>query len=129
MAFLVVGVAIGGLCSLLHYRVFMMLALSVLLAVSAVLGGVIFHTNPWAIVAEAVGSIVALHFAYVAAGVTYDLICSRTLMPKAQAEIGKQSGVQWEAPNGLPPGLSELVQQLRSSETTLELSRRRDFAS
>lgn len=57
--------------------VFMMLALGALLAVSTVLGGVIFHTNPWAIVAEAVGSIVALQFAYVAIGVTYDLICAR----------------------------------------------------
>jgi hypothetical protein len=78
MAFFVIGVAIGGLCVLLHYRVFMMLALSGLLAVSTVLGGVIFQT-PWAIVAEAVGSLVTLQFTYVAVGVTLHLIYSSDL--------------------------------------------------
>jgi hypothetical protein len=129
MAFLVVGVAIGGLCALLHYRVFMMLALSALLAVSTVLGGVIFHTNPWAIVVEAVGSLVALQFTYVAVGVTYHLIYSRTLIPQVQAAVGEQLGIELESQRSLPPGLSDLVAQLRSSETALELSGYRHFVN
>jgi hypothetical protein len=129
MAFLVVGVAIGGLCALFRYRVFLMLALSALLAVSTVLAGIIFHTYPWAIVAEAVGSIVAFQFTYVAVGITHGLIYSRTLIPRVQAAVGEQLGVELELPRDLPPGLSELVAQLRSREAALELSGDRDFVN
>ena len=109
MAFLVVGVAIGGLCALLQYRVFAMLALSTLLAVGTVLAGIVLHTNPWAVVAETVGSVVAFQFMYVAVDVTHQLVQLRRLIRQVQMAICEQLGFELEVSRKLPPELSEFV--------------------
>jgi hypothetical protein len=129
MAFVALGVAIGGLSALLRYRVLMMIVLSALLAVGTVLAGFIFHTLARVIVAEAVGSIVVLQFAYVAVSLTHHLVHSRRLIPRAQAAIHEQLSVELEAPRSLPPELSALVAQLPSRGTVPELSRDGDFVN
>ena len=128
MIFLVFAVAVGGLCALLGYRVYAMLALSALLAVGTVLAGIALHTNPWAVVAEAVGSVGAFQFIYVAVGVTHDLVQSRRLILHIQTAIGEQLGVELGAPRILPPELSELVAKLPCA-TVPERSRHRDFCN
>jgi hypothetical protein len=129
MVFVVFGVAIGGLCALLRHRVLMMIVLSALLAVGAALAGTIFHTHPWVIVTEAVGSIVALQFTYVAVSLTHHVVRSRTLIPQVQAAIGEQLGGELEAPRSLPPELSRLIARLSTRAAVLELSRDADFAN
>ena len=86
MTFAVFGIAIGGLCALLRYRAPMVLVLSASLAVGAVLGGFLFHTHIWAIVANAFGSIVALQFSYAAVGLTSQLVLSRKMIPHADVK-------------------------------------------
>jgi hypothetical protein len=115
MAFVIAGTAIGGLCAILRCRVIMMLALSALLAVSAVLGGMIFHTHPWAIAAEALGSITVFQFAYVAVGLSRHLVRSRRLIPHVRAAIGQQLSSELEVPRNLPPELSRLVAHLQAA--------------
>jgi hypothetical protein len=123
MAFVVFGVAVGGLSALFRCRVFMMIALSALLAVGTVLTGIIFHTHPWVIVADTVGAIVALQFTYVAASLTHHLVHSRRLIPQVQTAIGGRLGAELEAPRSLPPELSALVAQLPNGGRVPELSR------
>jgi hypothetical protein len=127
MVFLISGIAIGALCAPFRYRIFMTIAFSALLAVGAVLAGIILHTNPWAVVAEAAGSIVALQFTYVAVGVTHDLIYSRRLLPQVQTAIGEQLGLELEVPRRLPPKLSALVGRLPGGAKAFELSRNGDL--
>jgi hypothetical protein len=113
MAFVVFGVAIGGLCALLRYRVLMMLAVSAFLAVGSVLGGIIFHAHPWAIVAEAFGSVVAFQFTYLAVSLSLHLDRSRRLIPQVRTAIGQRLRAELEVPRSMPPELSALVEQLR----------------
>jgi hypothetical protein len=115
MAFVILGVVFGAFCALLRYGVLMMLALSALLAVGVVLGGIIFHTHIWAIAAEAVGSIAASQFTCVAVSLTRHLVHSRRLIPQVQAAIGQQLGAELEVPRSLPPELSALVAQLQAA--------------
>lgn len=118
MVFLISGIAIGALCAPFRYRIFMTIAFSALLAVGAVLAGIILHTNPWAVVAEAAGSTV---------GVTHDLIYSRRLLPQVQTAIGEQLGLELEVPRRLPPKLSVLVGRLPGGAKAFELSRNGDL--
>jgi hypothetical protein len=107
----------------------MMIALSALLAVGTVLAGTIFHTHPWVIVAEAVGSIVALQFTYVAVSLAHHLVHSRRLIPQVQAAIGEQLGVELEASRSLPHELSGLIARLPTPAAALALSRDGDFVN
>jgi uncharacterized protein (DUF2342 family) len=113
MASVIFGVAIGALCAFLRYRVLMMLPLGGLLAVGAVLRGIILHVHPGVIASEAFGSIAASQLIYVSISLTHHLVRSRKLMPKVQAAIGQELRAQPEVPRGLPPDLSALITQLR----------------
>ena len=68
MAFVALGVVIGASCALLRRRVYMMLALTVLLAMVSALGGISLHNHPWVVVAQVFGSVIALQFVYAAVG-------------------------------------------------------------
>ena len=52
MAFVIFGVAIGALCAVLRYPVLMMLPMGGLLAIGAVLNGIIVHAHPGVIATE-----------------------------------------------------------------------------
>jgi hypothetical protein len=112
MAFIVVGIASGALCTLLRHRVFMMLALSVLLAPVVTLVGFALHAHPWVIAAQALGAITALQFTYVAVGLTLHLVRFGNLMPHVQTSIGDRPRAELEVPRGLTPELSVLVARL-----------------
>jgi hypothetical protein len=115
MAFIVVGIAIGASCALLRHRVFMMLALSALLGPVVALIGFGLHAHPWVIAAQTLGTIVALQFVYVAVGLTLHLVRFGKLMPHAQTAIGDRLRAELEAPRGLTPELSVLVERLVAS--------------
>ena len=115
MAFVVFGLAIGGLCALLRYRVLLMPVVSAFLAVGSVLGGAIFHTHPWAIVADAFGSIVALQFTYLAVSCSLHFVRSRRLILQVQTAIGQRLQAELEVPRSMPPELSALVGKLRGA--------------
>jgi hypothetical protein len=88
VAFIIAGIAIGALCALLRHRVFMILALSALLGPVVALVGFGLHAHPWMIAAQTLGSIAALQFVYVAAGLTLHLVRFGKLIPHAQTAIG-----------------------------------------
>jgi hypothetical protein len=115
MAFIVVGIAIGASCALLRHRVFMMLALSALLAPVVALVGFGLHAHPWVIAAQTLGSITALQFVYVAVGLTLHLVRFGKLIPHVQTAIGDQLGAELEVPRGLTPELSVLMARLQSA--------------
>jgi hypothetical protein len=115
MAFIVVGVAIGAFCALLPHRVFMMVALSALLAPVVALVEFGLHAHPWVIAAQTLGSIMALQFVYVAVGLTLHLVRFGKLIPHVQTAIGDRLRAELEAPRGLTPELSVLVARLRST--------------
>jgi hypothetical protein len=64
MAFILIGIAVGALCALLRHRVFMMLALSALLAPVVTLVGLGLHAHPWVIAAQTIGAVTTLQFMY-----------------------------------------------------------------
>jgi hypothetical protein len=115
MAFIVVGVAIGAWCALLRHRVFMMLALSALLAPVVALICFGLHGHPWVIAAQTLGSVAALQFVYVAVGLTLHLVRFGRLIPGAQTAIGDRLRAELEVPRGLTPELSVLVSRLEAS--------------
>jgi undecaprenyl pyrophosphate phosphatase UppP len=49
------SIVIGALCALLHCKVRATLAVSALVAVGAVVGGVILHAHSWIVTAEGIG--------------------------------------------------------------------------
>jgi hypothetical protein len=59
MAFVIFGVAIGALCAVLRYPVLMMLPMGGLLAIGAVLNGIIVHAHPGVIATEVFGCMAA----------------------------------------------------------------------
>jgi hypothetical protein len=115
MAFILIGVAIGALCALLRYRVFMMLALSALLALVVALIGFGLHAHPWVIAAQTLGTITALQFVYVAVGLTLHLVRFRKSIPHVQTAIGDRLSAELEVPRGLTPELSVLIARLEAS--------------
>jgi len=88
MAFILIGIAVGAWCALLRHRVFMMLALSALLAPVVTLVGLALHAHPRVIAAQALGSITALQFVYVAVSLTLHLVRFRKPIPHVQTAIG-----------------------------------------
>jgi hypothetical protein len=115
MAFIVVGIAIGASCALLRHRVFMMLALSALLAPVVALVGFGLHAHPWVIAAQILGSIAALQFVYVTVGLTLHLVRFGKLIPHVRTAIGDRLRAELEVPRGLTPELSVLVARLEAS--------------
>jgi len=115
MAFVVLGIVIGGSCALLRRRVWAMIALSVLLAGIAALGGMSLHSHPWVIAAQVFGSVIALQFVYAAVSLAVHLARFRKLMPHVQTVIGRQLRAELEVPRNLPPELSALVAQLQAA--------------
>jgi hypothetical protein len=115
MIFLVLGIGVGGLSALLRHRAPMVIALSASLAVGATLGEFLLHAEIWAVVAGALGSIVALQLSYVTVGLTSHVLLSRKMIPQAQAAIGQELQVKLAVPYGLPPRLSALVAQLETA--------------
>ena len=93
MAFVIFGVALGALCGFLRYPVLMMLPLGGLLAVSAVLNGIILHAHPGVIATEAFGSIAASQFMYVSISLTHHFVRSRRLMLEVQRQSAKSCGL------------------------------------
>jgi hypothetical protein len=86
---IVCSIAIGALCAVLHCRMPVILAISAFLALGAAVGGVIFHTRVWMIVAEDIGLIAAAQFGYVAVGLTLQYFRFRAVIPQMQASIAK----------------------------------------
>jgi hypothetical protein len=115
MAFIIASIAIGALSALLRHRVFMMLALSALLAPVVTLVGLGLHAHPWVIAAQALGSITALQFVYVAVGLTLHLVRFRNPIPHVQTAIGDRLSAELEVPRGLTPELSVLVARPEAS--------------
>ena len=114
MAFVIFGVALGApYADFFATRCFMMLPLGGLLAVSAVLNGIILHAHPGVIATEAFGSIAASQFMYVSISLTHHFVRSRRLMLEVQAAIGQELRAQLEVPRGLPSELSALITQLQ----------------
>jgi hypothetical protein len=118
LAFVILCTLIGVACALLHRGVLLILAVSVLLAVVAVLGGLFLHSASWGIAAAVVGSVAASQSAYTAAGLTLHLIRFGKLILPAQTAIGRQLRAQLEVPRSLPPELFALVAQLRTHKTS-----------
>jgi len=112
MAFIIFGVAIGALCALLRYPVLAMVPLSALLAVAAVLNGIITHAHPGVIAIEVFGSVAASQLTYASVSLTHHLVRSRKLVLEVQAAIGQELRTELEVPRSLPPELSALVTQL-----------------
>ena len=113
MAFVIFGVALGSLCAFLRYPVLMMLPLGGLLAVGAVLNGIILHAHPGVIATEAFGSVAASQFIYVSISLTRHLVRSRKLMLEVQAAIGQELRAQLKVPRSLPSELSALITRLQ----------------
>jgi hypothetical protein len=115
MAFVVLGIVIGGSCALLRRRVCTMMALTVLVAVVAALGGISLHSHPWVIAAQVFGSVIALQFVYAAVSLAVHLVRFRKLIPHVQTVIGRRLRAELEVPRNLPPELSALVAQLQAA--------------
>jgi hypothetical protein len=113
MAFIIFGVAIGALCALRRYPVLVMVPLSALLAVAAVLNGIITHAHPGVIAIEVFGSIALAQFMYASISLTHHLVRSRKLVLEVQAAIGQELRTELKVPRSLPPELSALVTQLQ----------------
>jgi hypothetical protein len=113
MAFIICGVAIGALCALLRYPVFVMAPLSALLAVATVLNGIITHAHPGVIAIEVFGSVTTSQFMYASVGLTHHLVHLRKLVLEAQAAIGRELRTELELPRSMPPELSALVTRLQ----------------
>jgi hypothetical protein len=113
MEFVILGAVLGASCALLRRRVFLTVALSVLLAVIGTLGGRLLHIDPWMSTAVAFGSVAALQSVYVALSLTLLFVRFRKLIPPIQAAIGHRLRAELEIPRGLPPELSALVAQLK----------------
>jgi hypothetical protein len=78
-------------------------------------GGITVHAHPWVIGVQALGSITALQFVYIAVGLTVHLVCFRKLIPHVQMAIGRRLRAELEVPRGVPPELSVLVARLPSA--------------
>ena len=115
MAFVALGVVIGASCALLRRRVYVMLALTVLLAMVSALGGISLHNHPWVVVAQVFGSVIALQFVYAAVSLVMHLVRFRQLIPHVQTVIGRQLRAELEVPRNLTPELSTLVAQLQAA--------------
>jgi hypothetical protein len=113
MEFVILGAVIGASCSLLRRRVFLTVALSVLLAVVGTLGGTLLHIDPWMTAAVVFGSVAALQSVYVAVSLTFHFVRFRNLIPPIQTAIGHRLCAELEVPRSLPPELSALVAQLK----------------
>jgi hypothetical protein len=115
VASIIAGIAIGALCALLRHRVFMMLALSALLAPVVALVGFGLQAHPWIIAAQTVGSITALQFVYVVVGLALHLVRFGKLIPHLRTAIGNRLRAELEVLRGLTPELSVLVARLEAS--------------
>ena len=107
-----VSLAAGALCALLRYRVFLLLPAGILSAIGVVLTGITLGAHPGVVALEAFGSIAAQQVAFLAVGLTHDLVRSTRLIPHIQAVIGKELATELEVPRDLPPKLAVLVAQL-----------------
>jgi hypothetical protein len=112
MAFVIFGAVIGICCAVFRFRLSLLLALSVFLAMVIALSGVVFHAHPWEAAAHCIGSFVVLQFVYVAVSLTLDLARFRSLIPDAQKLIGRRLRVELGVPRNLTPELSVLVGKL-----------------
>jgi hypothetical protein len=84
------GVVAGALCGFLRLRVFVVILLSPLIAMCAVVNGLIAHIYPGWIVVAVVGSPVVLQLAYAAVTLLSRFMHLRKLIPETQMAIGEK---------------------------------------
>ena len=112
MMFVAFGVAAGVLCAFLRYPPISLAAICALLALGAVLTGIVLGTHPGVIAVEVFGSIAVPQFTFVAVSLTNHLTRRTRLIPQVRAAIGQQLRAELEVPRDLPPDLAALVTQL-----------------
>jgi hypothetical protein len=88
IAIVIASIVAGSFCGFLRLRVFVVILLSPLFAMSAAAGGLIAHTYPWWIVIVFVGSLIALQLAYATATLLVHFVRLRKFIPETQVAIG-----------------------------------------
>jgi hypothetical protein len=109
------GVVAGALFGFFGFRVFVVIPLSLLLAVCAAAGGLIVHTYAGWIVVAVVGAPVALQLAYAAVTLLFHFVDLRKLTSETQMAIGQKLRAQLDASHALSSVLSARAKSLTPS--------------
>jgi hypothetical protein len=112
MAIFIIGIFVGAICALFRLRVFVVVPLSALFAISSILSGVISHANPWITVIAVFGSFAAVQLPYAAVGLVLNFVRMRAVVPEMQSAIGHRLRGELDVPHTLTPELSALVARL-----------------
>jgi hypothetical protein len=80
------------------------------------MAGTAFGIHPEVIAAEALASIAALQFSFVAVSLSNHLTRWSVLIPEMQAAIGHQLQSKLEVPRNLPPSMGALVVKLAAAQ-------------
>jgi hypothetical protein len=88
IAIVIASFVAGFFGGLLRLRVFVVILLSPLFAISAAVGGVVVQAYLWWIVVAVIGSPIALQLAYAAATLLVHFVRLRKFIPETQVAIG-----------------------------------------
>jgi hypothetical protein len=120
VTFIILGAVTGASLALLRYTALQLVPVSALFAIASPMVGTAFGLHPEVIAADALASIAALQFSFVAVSLTNHVNRSAMQIPEMQAAIGHQLRSELEVPRSLPPKIGVLVTRLAAADQRIQ---------
>jgi hypothetical protein len=98
MVFVTLGAVAGAVLAVRRYPFFLLVPIVGLLAVGALIFGIIHGSHPGTIGVDVLGSLAAPQLVYLAVSLTADLTRSTRLIPHVQTAIGQELRARLEVP-------------------------------
>jgi hypothetical protein len=120
MLFIILGLTAGASFALLRCTALQLVPVSALFVIGPLMAGSAFGIHPEVVAAQALASIAALQFSFVAVSLTNHITNSWMLIPQMRAAIGNQLQSELEVPRSLPPEMGALVTRFAAANKTLD---------